>query len=130
MPPVALLGVAVLVALVIAYLSDCIPGLGAGGDPGVPSSPATPAPATPPSPSPSSADAMPARIALTVQGDSCRQGSQPAASCTEVCAALDRTHAAEVEVEVEATEGRHGTVEQLRECLQQAGFTKVRVHAD
>lgn len=126
-PPLVLLGVVVIIALVVAYLSDCIPGLGSGADPGTPSSPATPTPPEAPAAVDGAGDA---RVAITVQGDRCRRGQAPAAPCPEVCAALDRTHAATLEVAIEATEGRHGTVEELRQCLQQAGFTNVRVHAD
>lgn len=119
---------AVLIALVAAYLSDCIPGLGTGGELGTPSSEA-PAPRAPADPAAASGSAD-ARIAITVQGDQCRQGQAPAGPCPQLCAALDRTHAATVEVTIEATEGRHGTVEELRTCLQDAGFAKVRIHAE
>jgi hypothetical protein len=117
------MGVVVLIVLLAAYLSDCIPGLGSGGEVGTPAEPA----ATPSSQPAPAGEAAGARVAITVQGDQCRHGQAPAAPCPEVCAALPRERAATVVVEVEATEGRHGTVEDLRQCLTQAGFAKVRV---
>lgn len=122
-----LLGVALLIALAIAYLSDCIPGLGSGGgDPGTPSTPAPTTPADPAAQGSAAAD----RIEITVQGDRCQLGQTPAAPCPDVCASLDRARSATLEVAVEATAGRHGTVEELRQCLRDAGFTNVRVHAE
>lgn len=130
-PPLVLLGVALLIALAIAYLSDCIPGLGSGGgDPGTPSTPAPTTPADPAAQGSAAAD----RIEITVQGDRCQLGQTPAAPCPDVCASLGRSHdpavASTLEVAVEATAGRHGTVEELRQCLRDAGFTNVRIHAD
>jgi hypothetical protein len=122
---VGLVGLVILIALVLAYLSDCIPGLGSGRSVGTPSSEAPVAPTEP-----SEAAGQPARLSITVQGDRCRHGQAPAAPCPEVCAALPRDGAATVVVELEATEGRHGTVEELRQCLAQAGFANVRVHSE
>jgi hypothetical protein len=120
---VGVVGLVILVVLVLAYLSDCLPGLGAGGSLGTPAAEPTRAPAEP-----SDAAGQPARLIITVQGDRCRHGQAPAAPCPEVCAALPRDPAAMVEVE--AIEGGHGTVEDLRQCLEQAGFAKVRVHSE
>lgn len=117
----------VLVALVLAYLSDCIPGFGSGHSVGTPSSPSV-APAEPSDPS--EATDQPARLMITVQGDRCRHGRAPAASCPDVCAALPRDHAATIEVHVDAVEGRHGTVEDLRKCLKQAGFAKIDIDSE
>lgn len=122
---VGLVGLVLMVALVLAYLSDCIPGLGSGRSVGTPASEAPVAPAKP-----FEVADQPARLTITVQGDRCRQGQAPAAPCPDVCAALPRERAATTQVEVEATEGRHGTVEALRQCLTQAGFAKVRVHSE
>jgi hypothetical protein len=121
---VGLAGLVILVALVLAYLGDCIPGLGSGRSVGTPSSPST-APAEP-----SEAADQPARLMLTVEGDRCRHGRAPAASCPEVCAALPRDRAATIEVHVDAIAGRHGTVEELRQCLKQAGFAKIDIDSE
>lgn len=131
--PVGLVGLAILVALVAAYLSDCIPsacipGLGSGQPAGTPTPTATPEPVDPVE-APSN-PSQPPRLGIIVQGDRCQYDQAAAAPCAEVCAALPRTHADTVVVEVEATEGRHGSVEALRKCLVQAGFANVRVHAE
>lgn len=115
---ITLLGLAVLIVLLAAYLSDCIPGLGSGGELGTPAS-------EPTAPQATRSDTL----VLTVQGDRCQQGQAPAAACPAVCAALPRDRAATVTVEVEAAAGHHGTVETLRQCLRQAGFTNVRVRS-
>jgi hypothetical protein len=122
-----LLGVVVLIAILAAYLSNCLPGLGTGGELGAPSSDAT----TPPSPSQApAAGAAGDRIDIVVQGEQCRHGQAAAVPCNELCAALDRTRAATVDVALDATRGRHGTVEELRTCLRDAGFAHVRVHSE
>lgn len=119
---ITLLGLAVLIVLLAAYLSDCIPGLGSGGELGTPAS-------EPTAPAPTQATSSDTLV-LTVQGDRCQQGQAPAAACPAVCAALPRDRAATVTVEVEAAAGHHGTVETLRQCLRQAGFTNVRVRSE
>lgn len=122
--PLGLLGAAVLIALLAAYLSDCIPGLGSGGDLGTPSSSET---KSAPTKSPAEPGVAADRIAITVQGDQCRRGDAEPEPCDRVCASLDRTRAATVAIDLEATEGRHGTVEELRTCLREAGFARVRI---
>lgn len=121
----ALLGALVLVALVAAYLSDCIPGLGTGGELGTPPSSAPAAPSE--GPEAPAGEASKGSITIVVQGEQCRRDQAPAQSCARLCATLDRTHAASTQVTLDATEGRHGTVEELRQCLQDAGFARVRV---
>lgn len=131
--PLGIVGVLVLIALVAAYLSDCLPGLGAGGKLGTPSSDA-PAASRGASEAPAegkgAGEAAGDRITIVVRGEQCRRGEAEPEPCPRLCAALDRTHAATVEVAVEAVEGRHGTVEALRKCLRDAGFTRVRVHSE
>jgi len=128
-------GLAVIIALVAAYLSDCIPGLGAGGSLGVPQA-ETKAPAESEAPAADSETpaeskaAEDAGISIAVKGEQCRQGAGALAPCPEICAALDRTNAASTHVEVDASSGRHGTVESLRGCLQEAGFVDVRVRSE
>ena len=121
----ALLGALVLLALLAAYLSDCIPGLGRGGELGTPS-PSTPA-SQKQSSAPGGGEAAAGGLTIVVQGEQCRRGDAPAEPCAGLCAALDRTNAATMQVTLDATLGRHGTVEELRKCLQDAGFARVRV---
>lgn len=127
--PLGIVGALILIALVAAYLSDCLPGLGSGGELGTPSSDA---PASPKAPAGGNGagEAAGDRIVIVVQGEQCRRGQGEPQPCPELCAALDRTHAATLELAVEALEGRHGTVEELRKCLRDAGFTRVRVHSE
>lgn len=134
-PPLGLVGLVVLVALVAAYLSDCIPGLGTGGSLGTPQSEATaetkePTEPTPTAEQPREAEGANTRLSITVQGDKCVRDAAPGAPCPQICAALDRTRASEVTVEVDATHGSHGVVEALRTCLQEAGFSDVRVRSE
>lgn len=126
--PLGIVGALILIALVAAYLSDCLSGLGAGGKLGTPSSDAPTSPSA--TKAPAEAEGAGDRITIVVQGEQCRRGQAEPQPCPALCAALDRTHAATVEVAVEATEGRHGTVEDLRKCLRDAGFTRVRVHSE
>lgn len=127
--PLGIVGALILIALVAAYLSDCLPGLGAGGKLGAPSSDA-PAASRDPAQGQGAGEAAGDRITIVVRGEQCRRGEAEPEPCPRLCAALDRTHAATVEVAVEAVEGRHGTVEELRKCLRDAGFTRVRVHSE
>lgn len=122
-------GLAVLVALAAAYLSDCIPGLGTGGSVGVPSSET---PATPAEPAKvEDAEAGEAgRLSIVVQGDRCRRGTAEPQPCDQLCAELDRASAGSTTVEIDASAGRHGAVEALRACLREAGFSDVRVRSE
>lgn len=124
--PLGIVGALILIALVAAYISDCLPGFGVGGKLGTPSSDAPPSATK----APPEGEAAGDRITIVVQGEQCRRGQGEPQPCPQLCAALDRTHAATVEVAVEAVEGRHGTVEELRKCLRDAGFTRVRVHSE
>ena len=137
-PPLVVIGLLVVVALIAAYLADCIPGLGAGGELGAPTadSPAD-AKETPKAKTPADADAEgqaagEGRISVAVAGEQCRLPGQPEAPCEEVCAALKPKAQAnrETVVEVDATEGAHGAVEALRTCLREAGFSDVRTQAE
>ncbi len=127
-PPLGLLGLgAALVALVAAYLSDCIPGLGSGTSPGTPAvqTPADDQPPPDPSTAPAASDASAGqRTVIVVQGEQCRRGDATPSACAEVCAGLG-PHAAgkTVEtVEIDATHGSHGAVESFRTCLSDAGY--------
>ena len=115
-----------LVALLIAYLRGCIPGLGAGDS----SSPATEAPAKaePAEAEPAEPDA-PTALALTVDGDRCRRGDEPAMPCDKLCRALGTENKAR-KVEVHGTLGTHAAVDALRKCLGAQGFRDVVVRAE
>ncbi len=123
-----LLGLVAVVALVAAYLSDCLPGLGAGGSLGAPQAEApADAKATPPPEAKAAKAGTAARLQLVVKGEQCTQGDAAPTSCPELCAAL-RTRDPRPTVEIDATAGMHGVVEDLRRCLKQAGFTDVRTN--
>lgn len=126
-PPLGLVGLAALVALVAAYLGDCIPGLGAGGSVGTPSSEA-PTPSEPVVGGEADGEAR-ARRVIVVSGEQCRSdgGLVP---CDEVCAGLDREQASRTSIEIDARGGTHGTVEALRACVKEAGFTEVHVRSE
>lgn len=133
----AVAGLAVLVGLVAAYLSDCIPGLGAGGSLGTPSSeaptePVEPTPrAEPVTAQPDAAGAAtPTRMSIAVLAERCRQAQAEPVPCSQVCESLDRARASSTTVEVDATRGSHGAVESLRACLKEAGFSDVRVRSE
>lgn len=128
--PLGIVGALILIALVAAYVSDCLPGFGVGGKLGTPSSDAPASATKAPAEGKGAGEAAGDRITIVVQGEQCRRGQGEPQPCPELCAALDRTHAATVEVAVEAAEGRHGIVEDLRKCLRDAGFTRVRVHSE
>lgn len=122
-----------LVALIGAYLGDCLPGFGAGSSPGSPSSEsATPPASAPPEdaaePDPAKAAAK-TELGIVVTGERCDAGSG-AAPCPEVCAGLDAGRAAASTVVIDATAGTHGAVEALRTCLTEAGFTDLRVRSE
>jgi len=119
-----LLGVVLLIAFLALYLYDCLPGFGSGGELGTPSSDAPAAS----SKAPVAGEAGGDRIGIVVQGEQCRQGQAAAVPCAELCASLARTPSAAVDID--AIQGRHGTVEELRKCLRDAGFTNVRVHSE
>lgn len=127
-PPLGLVGLAALVALVGAYLGDCIPGLGAGGSPGAPPRESAPPPSS--SLPEDDANEAPAKeFSIVVTGERCDAGSG-AAPCPEVCAGLDASQAATSTVVIDATAGTHGAVEALRACLIEAGFTDLRVRSE
>ncbi|MCA9648481.1 MAG: hypothetical protein H6712_09795 [Myxococcales bacterium] len=127
-PPLGLLGLAALVALVAAYLGDCIPGLGAGSSVGTPSS-ETPRPADSEATPSDPAGAGKAELRIVVAGERCDAGAG-LAPCTEVCAGLDASRAARSSIEIDAREGTHGAVEALRRCLEEAGFTTLHVRSE
>jgi hypothetical protein len=110
-----------LVVLAIAYLRDCVPGLGTGDR-----SPAAEAPA---SPAPETSTAGEGPLELTVEADRCRRGSEPPEPCDELCRAL----AAEPKnrkIVVHATLGTHSAVDALRRCLADQGLRDVVVRTD
>ena len=121
-----LLGLLVVVAVIAAYLSDCLPGLGAGGSLGVPESESKDAEQK----AVEKDDAAPgeARVRIVVDGDRCAVGSEPPTACPETCKAVGAGGTVE-EIEIDATRGAHGTVETLKACLSDAGHTNVNVRS-
>jgi hypothetical protein len=122
---------AVLAALLIAYLGRCLPGFGTGGGapasgPTSPETPAADAKETPEKP----AEPADPTIAFTVTGDTCAAGDAAAVPCEALCAALPGEHDTASPVVVHAAHGTHAAVERLRECLGQAGFSKVVVRTE
>ncbi len=112
-----------IVALAIAWLRGCIPGLGVGGAPSTaPSESSKAAPAT-------TEPAAGAALRIVVDGDRCRHGENAPAPCDEVCAALP-ADAKEQKVEVEGTLGTHAAVDALKKCLDAKGFRDVVVRAE
>jgi hypothetical protein len=121
-----LLGVGLLagiVALVIAYLRGCIPGLGVGGSPA--SAPAESTKSTPASDDRAAGTAL----RIVVDGDRCRRGTTGPVPCAELCAAL-ASEAKDQRVEVDGTIGTHASVDALKKCLDAQGFRDVVVRAE
>ena len=120
-----ILGVGLLagiVALVIAYLRGCIPGLGVDGS----STPETSAPAkSDPAP------AKPAAVALelVVDGERCRRGDAEPLPCDQFCRSLG-TEPKTRKIQVDATLGSHAAVDSLRKCLAAQGFRDVTVRTE
>jgi hypothetical protein len=112
-----------IVALVLAYMRGCIPGLGVGSS----SAPATSAPQKSES-APAKADVA-AALQLTVDGDRCRRGDENPLPCDQLCRALG-TEQKTTKVEVDGTLGTHAAVDALRKCLAAQGFRDVVVRAE
>jgi hypothetical protein len=119
---------AVLVALLVAYLGRCLPGFGTGGAPSSgPTNPDTPTAEDEPK---RPADTVAATISFTVRGDTCAVGDEEAVACETLCASLPGEHDTARPVVVNAAHGTHSAVERLRECLEQAGFSNVALRTD
>lgn len=119
---------AVLVALLVAYLGRCLPGFGTGGAPSTgPATPDTPATDTR-AKQPADTDAS--TIAFTVRGDTCAVGDQEAVACDTLCASLPGEYDTARPVVVNAAHGTHSAVERLRECLGAAGFSNVALRTE
>ncbi len=115
-----------LLGLAAAYFGQCVPGFGVGGG----EEPAASAP-TPPSkaePNGEAGDAADA-LALTVDGERCRQGDGTLQSCADVCAAIANEPKTR-KVLVEATRGTHAAVDGLRKCIADQGFVDVVVRVE
>jgi hypothetical protein len=116
-----------LLALVIAYLGNCIPGFGVGGSP-LPSTPSAPEPAPRTEAEPAKADAA-AGLKLTVDGDRCRRGDEAPVPCDRLCREIGGVNK-NTKVEIDGTLGTHASVDALRKCLALQGFRQVVVHAE
>lgn len=120
--------VAVLAALVGALLSKCIPGFGFGD---APQSESAEEPEVPPSAreAPQESEAGPPEVRIVVEGDRCSIGSGSPTQCEAVCEQVVREFEGR-NVIIEASAGRHGTVEALRSCLEQASSARVRIESE
>src|SRR5688500_19573885 len=101
LPICMLLGVGILgglLALLIAYFGNCVPGFGVGtSTPSTPAAPRTTA-------EPATADVA-AGLKLTVDGDRCRRGDEAPLPCDQLCRALGGA-SKDQKVEVDGTRGR------------------------
>lgn len=120
---------AVLIALLVAYLGRCLPGFGVGGSPssGPPTSEER---AAEPAAAPPDTKADDAPIVIDVRGDACTRGTDPAIPCEALCEALVAQPKADRAVVVNAAQGTHASVERVRACLEQAGFSNVAVRTE
>ena len=112
-----------LVALVIAYFGNCVPGFGVGGS------------STPKTTAPAKAEEAPAKaaaavaLAITVDGENCRRGDEAPVACPQLCRAMGSERKTQ-KIEVDGTLGTHAAVEALRKCLAVQGFRDVVVRAE
>lgn len=122
---------AIGVAVLAAWLGDCLPGLGGGGG----GAPAPEGSSPPPAPAeqkaePAENDEPQGTIEIAVQGEECRRGDEAPVQCPALCDALPTEGVKERRVVVDATLGTHAAVEALRACLRDAGFTQVVVRTE
>jgi hypothetical protein len=111
-----------MLALIVAVLSDCFPGLDLGSMTGT----SEPAVTDPPAAEPESgAPAEASRASIEVIGDQCRLGDGPFEDCARVCSRVE-----DEVVEVDAARGSHGIVQSLRECLEQRQTIRVEIRAE
>jgi hypothetical protein len=115
--------IAALIAIAAAYFANCIPGFGVPG--GAPTTTKSQPPAAANDGKTASSDAL----ELTVDGDRCRRGTEPAIACTELCTALGSEPKTR-KVLVQATLGTHAAVDALRKCLDAHGFRDVVVRTE
>lgn len=123
-----LLGVGLLagiVALLIAYFGNCVPGFGPGGS----LVPGTPEPAPSRTDAPAKAPVGSGAVQVKIDGEQCRRGGDPAVPCPELCKTL-AAGKTDGKVEVDGTLGTHATVDAFRRCLTDAGFRDVVVRAE
>jgi hypothetical protein len=116
-------------ALFVAHLLDCLPGFGTGGDPG--SGEPVSAEPEPEAERPRDEAAVPdARPTVVVRGAQCQLETAPPDACAAVCDRLKAEADASQGVDVDATHGSHGAVEELVRCLSEAGFSNVDVRSE
>ena len=124
--PLAL--VAVLAALVGALLAKCIPGFGFGDAPQSESSEEPEAPPSAPEAKQESEAGTP-EVRIVVDGDRCSIASGSSTDCETVCEQVvgefEGRH-----VIIEASSGRHGTVEAFRSCLEQGSLARVSIESE
>lgn len=116
---------AALVALAAAFFGNCIPGFGVGGTAAPAPSTSTTQPAAQRGPADADADAL----ALSVDADRCRRGTDAATPCSELCTALAGEPKTR-KILVDGTLGTQAAVDDLRRCLDSAGFRNVVVRTE
>lgn len=107
--------IAVAIALVIAYLGDCL-GLQSGGTGAAVDAAVQTEGQTPPKPDAGQPTTVVATT-IVVTGDKCQSGDGPAGSCEALCKSLSQGVSV---VQIDGGTGAHGVVEQLRTCLKAA----------
>jgi hypothetical protein len=121
---------AAAVALLVAYLANCLPGFGrgGGGDSSEGDAKKAPAPAKPAdTPTKKEDDAAGASMAIVVEGERCRLDEGAAQDCEAMCHELEPAEARPPHVALDATQGTHRAVESVRRCLREAGYVDVEV---
>lgn len=120
---VGLLVLAAIVAAVMLYFGNCVPGFGAGQY----TAPAATAPSAPRSDDARTEAAD--TLQVKVDGDQCRRGSEPPVRCLDLCTSL-ATEPVQPKVLVDGTLGTHAAVDALRRCLAEQGHRDVVVRTE
>jgi hypothetical protein len=116
--------IVIALALLLARLADCGAGLGIGTR-GQTAPPATEAKPVDAEPKPAAHD-----VSVAVVGSQCAIAGAESIDCTLACRRLEAESDPGRRIEIDATQGSHGTVEALRSCLADAGLTAVDVRSE
>lgn len=137
-------GLLLLVALIAAYLSDCIPGLGVGtgqdapGEQAAVDDPEDEAEETTPEPKfdvPPPEPEAPTKATMLVDGRGCQlqlEGAEPGefVECATLCEAEAPFGEATVELTVDARQGPHDDVVAVVDCAKAKGVDKVAIQRE
>jgi hypothetical protein len=113
------------VAVLVAYLADCVPGFGLRGSGDAAEGSAKQDPPQPKPPEPEGNKA--AGVAYVVEGDRCRRDAGTSEDCEATCRALEPAASPPPHVTIDVTFGTHRSVERLRRCLREAGYINVKL---